>query len=211
MNQLGRVSAFGLLVLGVVAQANAGFVSLTNESPIQFQAGDAEGELHFAVFHRVSQAESDLGDAIHLAVGQYAYLYQLVNTGIGDFNSVTVAFNDAPINNGGVVDASAPEIPELLSRFDGGGLAASFSAPGDQAQFTFADNLEPNDFTQVLFYRSFTSPTTGLVTIANDNEDASATSITRSATVASVPLPPVFALILTGLPFIGLLRCRRRA
>ena len=206
MKWLGTVAALCILIFAVTSSAHAAFVDLATPSPAIFSDGPASGRLDYAVFRRATSSESNLGDDIDLRVGEYAYLYQLVNIGDVDFNSVTIAFNDAPINNGGVVDAADPEIPDLLTRFQGRGIAASFSPPGDKARFTF-DNLEPNQFTQVLFYRSFTSPTTGLVTIANDNDGGP--SITRSAGVASVPLPPVFALILTGLPLVGLLRRRR--
>ena len=190
-----------LAACSISSVASAGFVVNYQTTPL---TGTNQATLGYAVYlNEAGNSEDDSIASIGLDEGEYAYLYQLTNNGPSGLN-VYSAGTDFASPQGGFVTADSDTD---LSEFQDGTVSAAYQPTIENAVFTFNRRLADGQTTNVLYYTSMAAPGSGNVSTAGFSPFTGATG---TAAVA-VPLPPVFALILGGMPFVGLLRRRRQA
>ena len=199
MNKLVFAAA-ALAVCTTSSVASGGFVVNYQTTTL---SGTNQATLGYAVYlNEADNSDDDSISSIALDEGEYAYLYQLTNHGPYGLN-VYSAGTDFASPQGGFVTADSDTD---LSEFEDGTVSAAYQPTIENAVFTFNQRLNVGQTTNVLYYTSMAAPGSGNVSTAGFSPFTGAIG---TAAVA-VPLPPVFALILGGMPFVGLLRMRRR-
>ena len=201
-------AAVAMAVCSLTATANAGFVTGGN---VTFSGADAagvtlDGTLRYRVYQNTTGGAENYRNAIQLEANEYLYGYQFVNNLSGTDPIETFQFPARDVNDIGVIS----------DRIIG--------PNANQIDITVGDTVDPNEFelvagnvafagfepqpvnqgqtSSILYATSFSGPGDGTAVFGLPAATATA------AVPAAVPLPPAVALILTGIPCVGLLRRR---